>query len=57
MLGLPCPRGRDGNGSLLLAKGHVLADERAVKALLERGVFIDAAEARGGGQSPRSGSG
>jgi HD-GYP domain-containing protein (c-di-GMP phosphodiesterase class II) len=48
--GVTLPWGvRDGNGSLLLAKGHVLADERAVKALLERGVFIDAAEASGWG--------
>ena len=35
---------RDANGTLLLAKGHVLADERAVQTLLDRGMFIDAAE-------------
>lgn len=35
---------RDANGTLLLAKGHVLPDARSVEALLDRGMFIDAAE-------------
>lgn len=44
--GVTLPWGvRDGNGSLLLAKGHVLADDRAVEALLARGMYVDAAEA------------
>lgn len=44
--GVTLPWGvRDGNGSLLLAKGHVIPDDRALNALLERGVFVDAAEA------------
>jgi HD-GYP domain-containing protein (c-di-GMP phosphodiesterase class II) len=36
---------RDANGTLLLAKGHTLADDKAVEALLDRGMFVDAAEA------------
>lgn len=36
---------RDGNGILLLSRGHVLEDERSVEALIARGVFVDAAEA------------
>ena len=43
---------RDANGTLLLAKGHVLADERAVQTLLDRGMFIDAAEIAGSVASP-----
>jgi hypothetical protein len=44
--GVTLPWGvRDANGTLLLAKGHILADDRAVEALLDRGVFVDAAEA------------
>lgn len=35
---------RDANGTLLLARGHSLPDARSVEALLERGMFIDAAE-------------
>ncbi len=43
--GVTLPWGvRDGNGTLLLSRGHVLADERAVEVLLERGVYVDAAE-------------
>ncbi len=43
--GVTLPWGvRDASGALLLAKGHVLVDERAVRMLLERGVFVDAAE-------------
>jgi hypothetical protein len=36
---------RDSNGTLLLAAGHLLPDVKSVKALLDRGMFIDAAEA------------
>ena len=44
--GVTLPWGvRDSNGALLLAKGHVLTNDRAVEALLERGVYVDAAEA------------
>jgi HD-GYP domain-containing protein (c-di-GMP phosphodiesterase class II) len=44
--GVTLPWGvRDANGSLLLAKGHVISDDRALSALLERGVFVDATEA------------
>jgi HD-GYP domain-containing protein (c-di-GMP phosphodiesterase class II) len=44
--GVTLPWGvRDGNGTLLLAKGHLVTDASALAALLERGVFVDAAEA------------
>jgi len=44
--GVTLPWGvRDGNGALLLARGHLVPDERSLAALLERGVFVDAAEA------------
>ena len=37
--GVALPWGvRDSNGTLLLSRGHVLADDRAVEVLLERGV-------------------
>lgn len=46
--GVTLPWGvRDGNGTLLLAKGHVLGDAKALETLLARGVFVDAAEAAG----------
>lgn len=35
---------RDGNGTLLLSCGQVLATERSLESLLERGVYVDAAE-------------
>lgn len=35
---------RDGKGTLLLSRGYRLADQRAVDLLLERGVYVDAAE-------------
>lgn len=37
---------RDGNGKLLLARGHRVADARMLAALLTRGMFVDAAEMR-----------
>lgn len=44
--GVTLPWGvRDGNGTLLLAKGHTIVDAKALELLLARGVFIDAAEA------------
>jgi len=46
--GVTLPWGvRDGNGTLLLSRGHVLADDRAVELLLDRGVYVDAAEVAG----------
>jgi HD-GYP domain-containing protein (c-di-GMP phosphodiesterase class II) len=36
---------RDSNGTLLLAAGHLLPDAKSVQALIDRGMFIDAAEA------------
>lgn len=36
---------RDANGTLLLAKGHLLPDDKSVQALLDRGMYVDAAEA------------
>lgn len=44
--GVTLPWGvRDADGRLLLAKGHVLPDAHAVQALLDRGMYVDAAEA------------
>ncbi len=44
--GVTLPWGvRDSNGSLLLAKGYVLNDEAELHSLLERGMFVDAADA------------
>ena len=37
---------RDGNGKLLLARGHRVADANMLNALLARGMFVDAAEMR-----------
>jgi hypothetical protein len=37
---------RDGNGKLLLARGHRVADEQMLAALLARGMFVDAVEMR-----------
>ena len=37
---------RDGNGKLLLARGHRVADAQMLSALLARGMFVDAAEMR-----------
>jgi hypothetical protein len=37
---------RDGNGKLLLARGHKVDDAQMLQALLERGMFVDAAEVR-----------
>jgi hypothetical protein len=45
--GLPLAWGiRDGNGKLLLARGHRVADTAMLNALLSRGMFVDAAEMR-----------
>ena len=38
---------RDASGRLLLARGHLIKDASVVQALLERGMFVDAEEARG----------
>lgn len=44
--GVTLPWGvRDADGRLLLAKGYVLPDDDAVQALLDRGMYVDAAEA------------
>jgi HD-GYP domain-containing protein (c-di-GMP phosphodiesterase class II) len=37
---------RDGSGKLLLARGHQVDDAAMLQALLERGMFVDAAELR-----------
>lgn len=37
---------RDANGKLLLARGQTIADATMVQALLERGTYVDADEAR-----------
>ena len=37
---------RDGNGKLLLARGHRVADAQMLSTLLARGMFVDAAEMR-----------
>jgi hypothetical protein len=45
--GLPLAWGiRDGNGKLLLARGHRVADAQMLATLLSRGMFVDAAEMR-----------
>lgn len=38
---------RDASGRLLLARGHLIKDASVVQTLLERGMFVDAEEARG----------
>lgn len=37
---------RDANGKLLLGKGHVIASDDMLASLMERGMFVDADEAR-----------
>jgi hypothetical protein len=45
--GLPLAWGiRDGNGKLLLARGHRVTDVAMLNTLLARGMFVDAAEMR-----------
>ena len=45
--GLPLAWGiRDGNGKLLLARGHRVTDAAMLSTLLARGMFVDAAEMR-----------
>jgi hypothetical protein len=45
--GLPLAWGiRDGNGKLLLARGHRVVDAAMLSTLLSRGMFVDAAELR-----------
>jgi HD-GYP domain-containing protein (c-di-GMP phosphodiesterase class II) len=46
-VGQPLPFGvRDEHGKLLLARGHVVADDAQLAALLDRGAYVDAEEAR-----------
>ena len=46
-LGEPLPWGvRDGAGKLLLAQGHLIESEGQLEAILERGAYVDAEEAR-----------
>ena len=40
---------RDGKGTLLLSRGYMLVDDRAVEVLLERGVYVDASEVTSAG--------
>jgi len=45
--GVPLAWGiRDGNGKLLLARGHRVVDAQQLSTLLARGMFVDAAEMR-----------
>ena len=45
--GMPLAWGiRDGNGKLLLARGHRVTDAAMLSTLLSRGMFVDAAEMR-----------
>jgi len=45
--GLPLAWGiRDENGKLLLARGHLVADDAMLNALLARGMFVDVSEMR-----------
>ena len=45
--GIPLPFGvRDAGGQLLLSKGHVLPTQEKVIELLNRGMFVDADEAK-----------
>lgn len=39
---------RDAQGNLLLGKGHVIASDEMLEALLARGMFVDAEEAKAG---------
>lgn len=56
VVGQPLPFGvRDEHGKLLLAKGHVVADEAQLAALLERGAYVDAEEARAVLQAAQAG--
>jgi len=41
---------RDESTNLLLTKGHVIANENQLEALLERGAFVDAEEIKAGGK-------
>jgi HD-GYP domain-containing protein (c-di-GMP phosphodiesterase class II) len=53
--GVTLPWGvRDANGTLLLAKGHMLPDDKAVQALLDRGMYVDAAEAAAANKRPEA---
>jgi HD-GYP domain-containing protein (c-di-GMP phosphodiesterase class II) len=50
--GAPLPWNvRDADGKLLLARGLLVADEAMLLSLLERGMFVDADEARANGRS------
>jgi len=45
VLGMPLPFGvRDESGKLLLARGHLIATDAQLAALLSRGIYADAAE-------------
>ena len=47
VVGQPLPFGvRDEHGKLLLARGQVVADEAQLAALLDRGAYVDAEEAK-----------
>lgn len=55
--GMQLPWGvRDATGKLLLARGHLIADAQMLQTLIERGMFVDAVEARAAGVGA-SGSG
>lgn len=53
-LGAPLPWNvRDDQARLLLSRGHVVEDEQMLEALLARGAFVDAEEARAVAQSQK----
>lgn len=46
-VGIPLPWNvRNGEGRLLLARGHVIQDQQQLETLLERGAYVDAEEIR-----------
>ncbi len=55
--GMPLPWGvRDASGKLLLARGQMVSDVSMVQALLDRGTYVDADEARNANGGSRSGA-
>lgn len=53
--GQPLPWGvRDGQGNLLLGRGHVVSSEAMLEALLARGVFVDEREAAEAAPAPEA---
>lgn len=58
VVGQPLPFGvRDENGKLLLARGQIVEDDAQLAALLERGAYVDAEEARAVAQAGAAAAG